>query len=191
VNGLFYNEIRTERRFEMHEPDYAKGFWNPYIAGIALGLVLLVTFYLMGTGLGASGAVARTAAVIAHGISPQFVETNGYFKGFYGAGVRHPLFDWVVVQVVGVFAGGLVAVITARRFRIGVGRGPTAGLGLRLSLAFFGGIIGGIGTRFAMGCTSGQALSGGATMAVGSWAFMMVVFATAFIAAYFVRREWS
>lgn len=175
----------------MNEPDYAKGFWNPYVAGIALGLVLLVTFYLMGTGLGASGAVARTAAVIAHGLSPQLVETNGYFKGFYGPGAQHPFVDWIVVQVVGVFAGGLVAVISARRFRIGVGRGPSAGVWLRLYLAFIGGIIAGIGTRFGMGCTSGQALTGGATMAVGSWAFMMVVFATAFIAAYFVRREWS
>ncbi len=175
----------------MNERDYAKGFWNPYVAGIALGLVLLVTFYLMGTGLGASGAIARTAAVIAHNISPHFAETNGYFKEFYQPGAQHPFIDWVVVQVVGVFAGGLVAVISARRFRIGVGRGPTAGIWLRLSLAFLGGIVAGIGTRFAMGCTSGQALSGGATMAVGSWVFMMVVFATAFIAAFFVRREWS
>jgi|UniRef100_A0A7C4ES21 uncharacterized membrane protein YedE/YeeE len=175
----------------MKEPEYAKGFWNPYLAGVALGLVLLVTFYLMGTGLGASGAFARTAAVVAHGVNPQFVETNGYFKEFYRPGAPHPFVDWIVVQVVGVFAGGLVAVITARRFRISIGKGPTAGAWLRLSLAFIGGIIGGIGTRFAMGCTSGQALTGGATMAVGSWAFMMVVFATAFIAAYFVRREWS
>ncbi|MDQ1238409.1 MAG: uncharacterized protein QG577_594 [Thermodesulfobacteriota bacterium] len=175
----------------MKEPDYAQGFWNPYVAGIALGLVLLATIYLMGTGLGASGAVARSAAVIAHGVTPQFAETNAYFKEFYGPGARHPLIDWVVVQVVGVFLGGLVAVITARRFRVVIGRGPTAGAGLRLFLAFVGGIIGGVGTRFAMGCTSGQALSGGATMAVGSWAFMLVVFATAFTAAYFVRREWS
>ena len=43
----------------MKQLEYAKGFWNPYVAGIALGLVLLLTFYLMGTGLGASGAVAR------------------------------------------------------------------------------------------------------------------------------------
>lgn len=175
----------------MNEPDYAKGFWNPYLAGIALGLVLLVTFYLMGTGLGASGAVARIAAVIAHGIDPHLVETNGYFKDFYSAGSSHPLVDWIVVEVVGVFAGGLVAVITARRFRISVSRGPTAGIWFRLLLAFIGGVIAGIGTRFAMGCTSGQALNGGATMAVGSWAFMMAVFATGFIAAYFVRREWS
>ncbi|MBI4963390.1 MAG: YeeE/YedE family protein [Desulfomonile tiedjei] len=175
----------------MKEYEYAKGFWNPYVAGIALGLVLLLTFYLMGTGLGASGAIARTAAVTAHAVAPEATATNGYFSEFYKSGARNPMVDWIVVEVLGVFLGGLLAVLTARRFRPGVGRGPTAGVGLRLTMAFGGGIIGGIGTRLAMGCTSGQALSGGATLAVGSWVFMMAVFATAFTAAYFVRREWS
>ncbi len=30
-------------------------FWNPYLAGIALGLVLLSSFLIMGKGIGASG----------------------------------------------------------------------------------------------------------------------------------------
>ncbi|MBI5251506.1 MAG: YeeE/YedE family protein, partial [Desulfomonile tiedjei] len=123
--------------------------------------------------------------------APSAVEQHPYYKEFYKAGGKHPFMNWIVFEVLGVFIGGLVAVLTARRFRPGVGRGPTASIGLRLSLALIGGIIGGIGTRFALGCTSGQALSGGATMAVGSWVFMMAVFATAFVTAYFVRREWS
>ena len=174
----------------MTELEYAKGYWNPYVAGVALGLVLLLTFYLMGTGLGASGAVARTSAVIAHTVAPAAVEQNNYYKEFYKPGGKHPLNSWLVFEVLGVFIGGFVAVLTARRFNPSVGRGPSAGVGLRLILAFVGGAVGGIGTRFAMGCTSGQALSGGATMAVGSWAFMMAVFAAAFVTAYFVRREW-
>ena len=174
----------------MKEFDYAKGFWNPYVAGVALGLVLLLTFYLMGTGLGASGAVARTSAVVAHVVAPSAVENNGYFKEFYAGAQRHPLVNWMVFEVLGVFIGGLVASLTAGRFKSAVARGPAAGVGLRLGLAFVGGLIGGIGTRFALGCTSGQALSGGATMAVGSWVFMMAVFAAAFIAAPFVRRQW-
>ncbi len=171
--------------------DYTKGYWNPYVAGIALGLVLTFTFYVMGTGLGASGAVARTATVVAHGVSSQAIESQSYFKEFYREGAAHPLVDWTVFEVLGVFIGGLISVFTSRRFAIGVGKGPTAGTGLRLSMAFIGGIISGVGTRFAMGCTSGQALSGGATMALGSWVFMMAVFATAFGAAYYVRKEWS
>jgi uncharacterized protein len=175
----------------MKTPEYAQGFWNPYVAGVALGLVLLATFYLMGTGLGASGAVARTAAVIAHEAAPRAVESNGYFKEFYKSGGRSPLVDWMVFEVLGVFIGGLVAVVTAGRFKPIVARGRSASTGLRLVLALVGGVIAGIGTRFGMGCTSGQALSGGATLAVGSWVFMMAVFAAAFIGAYFVRRQWS
>ncbi|MDQ7781328.1 MAG: YeeE/YedE thiosulfate transporter family protein [Desulfomonilaceae bacterium] len=175
----------------MQAPDYAQGFWNPYVAGVALGLVLLMSFYLMGTGLGASGAVVRTAAVVAHSVAPEAVEQNEFFKSLFKSGGKHPLMNRIVFMVLGIFLGGFVAVLTARRFRPEVGRGPTAGVGLRLSLAFVGGVLGGVGTRFALGCTSGQALSGGATMAAGSWAFMLAVFGTAFAAAYFVRRQWS
>ncbi len=175
----------------MNAPDYTKGYWNPFLAGIALGLVLLLTFYIMGTGLGASGAVARTAAVVAHVAAPQAVEHNLYFNGFYKSGANYPLIDWMVFEVIGVFFGGLIGVITAKRFKLSVGKGATFSVSARLALAFIGGILGGIGTRFAMGCTSGQALSGGATMVVGSWVFMMTVFATAFVAAYFVRKEWQ
>lgn len=174
----------------MKEFEYAQGFWNSYTAGVALGLVLLLCFYLMGTGLGASGPMARAAAVTAHLVAPQAVESNGYFKSFYKPGKKHPFMNWMVFEVIGIFIGGVIAVLTARRFRPEVARGPRAGVGLRLILAFVGGIIGGIGTRVAMGCTSGQALSGGATMVVGSWVFMMVVFAAAFGVALIVRRQW-
>ena len=187
---LFIFQVRQKRE-PMNNMDYAKGYWNPYVAGIALGLVLTFTFYVMGTGLGASGAIARTAAVAAHNVSPEAIEKQAYFKEFYREGADHPFVDWTVIEVVGVFLGGLISVLMSKRFSVAVGKGPTAGVGLRLFMAFFGGIIAGVGTRFAMGCTSGQALSGGATMVVGSWVFMMAVFAAAFGAAYFVRKEWS
>ena len=35
-----------------------------------------------------------------------------------------------------------------------------------------------------------QRLSGGATLSVGAWAFMMCVFAGAYAVAYFVRKLW-
>ena len=40
------------------------------------------------------------------------------------------------------------------------------------------------------GCTSGQALTGGAILNVGSLVFMGAVFAAAYALAYFVRKEW-
>ena len=48
----------------------------------------------------------------------------------------------------------------------------------------------GIGAKLALGCTSGQALTGGALLNVGSWAFMMCVFGGAYGLAWFVRRAW-
>ena len=49
----------------------------------------------------------------------------------------------------------------------------------------------GIGAKLARGCTSGQALTGGALLGVGSWAIMMCVFAGAYATAWFVRRQWK
>ncbi len=60
----------------------------------------------------------------------------------------------------------------------------------RLLLAFAGGVIMAYGARMARGCTSGQALSGGAVLAVGSWAFMFAVFAGGYAVAWFLRRLW-
>jgi hypothetical protein len=58
-------------------------------------------------------------------------------------------------------------------------------------MAFVGGAIMGYGARFARGCTSGQALSGGAVLSAGSWAFMFAVFGGGYAVAYFVRRLWN
>jgi hypothetical protein len=69
-------------------------------------------------------------------------------------------------------------------------KGPRVGTATRLFFALTGGIVAGVGTRFALGCTSGQALTGGATLVVGSWVFMMAVFAAAFLWAIVVQREW-
>ena len=49
----------------------------------------------------------------------------------------------------------------------------------------------GFGARMGRGCTSGQALSGGATLSVGSWALMMAIFAGGYLLAYPLRRFWS
>jgi hypothetical protein len=48
----------------------------------------------------------------------------------------------------------------------------------------------GIAAKMARGCTSGQALSGGALLSAGSWAFMLSVFAGGYAAVWFVRRAW-
>jgi hypothetical protein len=48
----------------------------------------------------------------------------------------------------------------------------------------------GAGAVLARGCTSGQALTGGALLSVGSWAFMLSAFAAAYVVAPALKRTW-
>jgi uncharacterized membrane protein YedE/YeeE len=48
----------------------------------------------------------------------------------------------------------------------------------------------GIGAVLARGCTSGQALTGGALLSVGSWTFMLAAFAAGYAVAPALKRAW-
>jgi uncharacterized protein len=166
-------------------------FWNPYIAGIGLGLVLLAAFVIMGRGLGASGAFSSLVSVGMNAVAPEHTSANGFFAEYLGDGTRHPLKDWLVFEVLGVIVGGFISGMLAHRIKGSVEKGPRITTGKRLFLAFLGGGIMGFGAKLARGCTSGQALTGGAVLGVGSWAFMLAVFAGGYAVAYFFRREWT
>ncbi|RME50745.1 MAG: hypothetical protein D6795_09505 [Deltaproteobacteria bacterium] len=163
---------------------------NPYLAGVGLGLVLLCAFVVMGRGLGASGAVSSLVTTIVHAIAPAHAEGNGFYARYLGDGTIHPLKRWLVFEVIGVFLGGYLSGILAGRIRVQVEKGPRVSTRTRFLLAFLGGGLMGIGSKLARGCTSGQALTGGALLNVGSWAFMLAVFAGAYAMAWFVRRQW-
>lgn len=164
-------------------------FWNPYAAGIALGLVLLASFIITGKGLGASGAINRVAASMLHAVDPTWAEDNKLIGAFFGPGAT-PLNAWIVYLFVGVFIGGVIAVFSARRFRVEVVHGPRIGRNGRMILALLGGAISGIAAQIARGCTSGQALTGGAQLALGSWVFMFAMFGSAYGLAWFLRKQW-
>lgn len=163
---------------------------NPYLAGIGLGLVLLTAFVVMGRGLGASGAVSSACAVVVDAVAPHHAEANVFWKEYLEAGVGHPLKEWLVFEVLGVLVGGFLSGLLAGRVRKTVEKGPRIGNGARFALAFLGGSLMGIGAKLARGCASGQALTGGALLSAGGWTFMMLFFAGAYGAAWFVRKEW-
>ncbi|MCC6622526.1 MAG: YeeE/YedE family protein [Deltaproteobacteria bacterium] len=171
-------------------PTAHRADWNPYVAGVALGLVLLATYLLMGFGLGSSAAATRIAVAGLHAVAPGLVEGNAYL-GTYVAGGANPLDDWMVFEVLGVLLGGVLAAYSARRIRrFHLIKGPTASRGRRILYAIVGGVLMGFAARLARGCTSGQALTGGAVMALGSWIFMMAVFVGGYLTAPFARRQW-
>ena len=95
-------------------------------------------------------------------------------------------------MLVGTLLGGLVSGLFNRRVRLELRKGPQH-LDRRpaWSSPSLGGAIMGYGARLARGCTSGQALSGGAVLSVGSWAFALSIFAAGYAMAWFVRRLWN
>jgi hypothetical protein len=167
----------------------AKPYADPYVAGVALGLVLLSAFVLTGRGLGASGAFATTAAGTVAMVSPARAAANPYFTRYVST-PDGPWRDWLLFEIAGVVVGGFLSALTARRLRGAVERGRNASAAGRLACAFAGGAVMGAGAIFARGCTSGQALTGGALLSVGSWAFMAGAFAAAYGVAPIVRSTW-
>lgn len=168
-----------------------KPYWNPYLAGIGLGLVLLLAYVVMGRGLGASGAFSSLVATGVSAAAPEHAKHNAFYSEYLGDGSRSPMLDWLVFEVVGVFAGGYISGALAGRVKRTVEKGPRISVRGRLLYAFAGGALMGVGAKLARGCTSGQALSGGALLNVGSWAFMMAVFGGAYAFAWFMRRQWT
>ncbi|MBF8296280.1 MAG: putative transporter component, partial [Bacteroidetes bacterium] len=127
-------------------------YWNPYLAGLGLGLVLLAAFVIMGRGLGASGAFSSLVAVGVDAIAPAHAGANDFYAEYIGDGTKSPLKDWLVFEVLGVFVGGFISGLLANRVTRVVERGPNIGNTGRLTFAFIGGGLMGIGAKLARGC---------------------------------------
>ncbi len=166
-----------------------KPFWNPYAAGVALGLVLFMSFFLTGRGLGASGALKRVQAAVVHKISPTYAEENQNISSYFVPD-KDPFNGWIVFLALGIIIGGAIGAVSSERLKFETIYGPRFNKQSRWILAIIGGVISGFAAQMARGCTSGQAMTGGAQLAVGSWVFMFAVFGGAYTFAYFVRRQW-
>lgn len=166
----------------------ARGYANPIVAGVCLGLLLFAAILIAGRGLGASGAFASGAAAAVNAVDPAAAKSLPYVAawiptargGFFG--------EWIVLEILGVIAGAWVSARLAGRVKRGVERIADETSRARLWRALFGGALMGVGARLAHGCTSGLALTGGALLSTGAWLFIPVAFGAAFLVAWMVRR---
>ncbi|RMG02360.1 MAG: hypothetical protein D6741_03830 [Planctomycetota bacterium] len=170
--------------------DKTQTYWNPYIAGTALGLVLFGSFFVAGSGLGASGGLSHILGTIVQKLSPNVCNHNLYFAPICG-GAADSLDHRMVWMALGVILGGFVSGLAAGRLRPQTYKGPRIGIRTRWIFAFAGGSLMGWGAAMARGCTSGQALSGGAVLSVGSWVFMIMIFVGGYLLAWPMRRLWT
>jgi len=174
----------------MFEGMSVRPLWPPLVAGFVLGLVLILTFVLVGNGVGASGTFASIAAWLGMQFAPVATESNGYLGPMVTHG-HNPFANWIVVEVAGVAIGALLAATSAGRFKVRVDTGAgKIGVAPRLALALLGGVLAGFGSRLAAGCTSGVGLSGTTMLGIGGFVFLVVFFLVGLGLSALLRRVW-
>lgn len=162
-----------------------KPFWPPFAAGIALGLVLLLTFVLTGHGLGATGATTRFTAWLGMNVAPAATAANSYLGPLVDNG--NPLLSWITWQVIGVAIGALIAAYFSGHLRLQFDGSKRIGTPARFATALIGGLAAGFGARVSAGCTSGLGLSGAATLSIAAFVFLGTFFAAGLIFSRLVR----
>lgn len=162
---------------------------NPYLAGIILGMVLLLSFYLTGRGLGASGAMKSVVVTAVDVVYQEKAESSSFYSK-YISDDQNPMNSWLVFQVLGVLVGGFLSGALAGRLGVKTEHSPNITKRKRLLLAMAGGALFGFGSQLGRGCTSGAALSGMATLSLAGFVTMAAIFGTAYIFAYFFRKNW-
>jgi uncharacterized membrane protein YedE/YeeE len=159
--------------------------WNPYLVGALIGLLSVLTFSLANKPIGMSTGLAQTAGACAI----PFLGAEGVAKNAYWMKVAVPTWDYSTLFLVGTFLGALVSSLLSGAFTMR--SMPTVWLERfgpskpkRLIVSFLGGVVILYGARLADGCTSGHGISGTLQLAVSSWFFFAVMFASGTLTAW-------
>lgn len=161
------------------------GDWSPYLVGIGIGILGLLTFLISRKPIGCSTAYARTSGMIARIFLGPRVVGQPYYREFL------PVVDWEWMFVLGIVIGAFISGLFSNDLQWQVvpdtwARTFGAGVGLRLIVALAGGILLGFGARWANGCTSGHGISGTMQLAISSWISVIFFFITGILSAHFL-----
>ena len=122
-------------------------------------------------------------------IAPEKAEASGFYSKYIGDG-KNPMKSWLVFEVLGVLVGGFLSGALSGRLKLKNEHAPTITSRKRILMALIGGALFGFGSQLGRGCTSGAALSGMATLSLAGFVTMAAIFGTAFLFAYFFRKNW-
>ncbi|WP_292365534.1 MULTISPECIES: YeeE/YedE thiosulfate transporter family protein [unclassified Methanoculleus] len=157
--------------------------WTPYLAGLGIGILSWFTFLLSARPLGCSTAYARTSGMIERAIRGDSVLEKPYYRKFV------PQIDWEWMLVLGIVIGAFITAIVRGEFALiwvpstFEGAFGSSSL-LRLAVALVGGVLMGLGARWAGGCTSGHGISGTLQLAIASWIAVVTFFVSGIIVAF-------
>jgi len=160
--------------------------WSPYAVGIGIGIVSWLTFLLLNKPLSCSTTFARSSGMIESLFrGSERVKTREYFQKF------PPVIDWQWLLVIGIIIGACISSVLSGTFSFDVlssqwvtrfGETPV----YRILAAVAGGLIMGLGARWAGGCTSGHGISGVLQMTVSGWIAAICFFAGGIVTAFLI-----
>jgi hypothetical protein len=157
------------------------------MAGLLLGLVLLLTFVVTGHGLGATGFTTRLTAWLGVHWMPESTLANAYLGPL--AEETNPLSAWISWEFLGVAIGALCSAFLAHRIKIQIDGKRFLGGSSRPLTALAGGVLAGFGARISAGCTSGLGLSGAATLSLAGFAFLLAFFGVGLLINRFMKES--
>lgn len=165
---------------------------NPYLVGALIGLLSLLTFSLADKPIGMSTGIAQASGACAMPV----IGAEGVAANAYWAKKAVPAWDYGSLFVLGTFLGALVSAAMSGSFKLE--SVPTiwrerfgSSVLKRMIAAFIGGVVILFGARLADGCTSGHGISGSLQLAVSSWTFFLVMFASGIVTAFLLFRRKS
>jgi hypothetical protein len=156
--------------------------WSPYAVGIGIGILSWFTFLLSDKALGVSSAYARTAGMIERLFHGRKALEKPYYQKV------KPAVDWEWMLVLGILIGAFLSARLSGDFAVQMVpqmwdvRFGASTL-LRFAVALAGGILIGIGARWADGCTSGHGISGTLQLTLSSWIAVLCFFAGGVVTA--------
>jgi len=190
LSDIYINKIKYIKMEEVKLQKPPKKYMNPYLAGVLLGIVILLSFYFTREGLGASGAFKRGVAKVEQIVIPSHVESEkSAFKHYVKDG-KDPLKNRLVYMIVGVFVGGFLSSAINRRLKLKLEHSPKISSRKRAIAAVIGGALFGIGSAFGRGCTSGAGLDALSVLATSGFVVVGMIFGTGYVIAWFFRKLW-
>lgn len=165
-------------------------YFNPYLSGFFLGLLLIATIFITSGGLGASGAFKSVVVYGVDKVTPTHAANSQFYKEYNAEHNNEPLKNWLVFEILGAVIGAFTSGLIFKRLKFEVEHSPKIKSRTRLIFALLGGALFGFGAQFGRGCTSGAALSGMAVLSAGGIITMFAIFGSAFLLAYFFRKLW-
>lgn len=165
-------------------------YMNPYLAGFFLGLLLLVTIFITGRGLGASGAFKSGVIAAMESVFTTHTDNTKFYVEYAQEHQGNPLKSWLVFEIIGVVIGAFASGLISDRVKLTLEKPKSVLPRTRILGAIIGGVLFGLGSQLGRGCTSGSALSGMAVLSTGGIITMMAIFGGGYAFAYFFRKLW-